>query len=98
MRTIKLILIFYRKILAPSIIVSVMIQLLTMNTLERFSFLPFGLAYMFSAPLFIFFNYEVRNTNEYYFYYNFGLNKVTLWISTIVISLIIGLTLSVIKI
>jgi len=75
-----------------------MIQFAALNTLENPSLVPLGLGYIFSAPLFHLFNYEVRNTNEYYFYYNLGLSKILLWISTILISLTIGLTFSFVKI
>jgi hypothetical protein len=47
------------------------------------------------APFFHFAIYEIRNPNEYYFYYNLGLSKTVLWISTIAISFCIGLILMV---
>lgn len=54
-----------------------------------------GAAYMLFAPFFHFAIYEIRNPNEYYFYYNLGLSKMALWIFTILFSSCIGLILMV---
>lgn len=49
-----------------------------------------GFGYILAGPLTHYFIYEVRNNNEYYFYYNAGLNKITLYSSTTVINALIG--------
>lgn len=50
-----------------------------------------GFSFVFLTPVFQYLTYEIRNPNEYFFYYNLGLSKLVLWTSTLVISLIIGL-------
>ncbi len=54
----------------------------------------FAVTYTLLTPLLIYFVYETRNPEEYYFYYNVGLSKVALWgssmITSLVTSLIIG--------
>lgn len=50
-----------------------------------------GFSFVFLTPVFHYLTYEIRNPNEYFFYYNLGLSKLILWTSTLVISLIIGL-------
>ncbi|MCK5171226.1 MAG: hypothetical protein KAQ75_15210 [Bacteroidales bacterium] len=88
---------FYRKLIIPSLIISIVISFLGASfSGTYFSIKGIGLAYIFIAPLFHFFIYEVRNVNEYYFYYNFGLSKIVLWASTITLSLSIGLIFIVI--
>ncbi len=76
---------------------SVLIALVSTFIAENtFSHKIIGLAYIFCTPLTHFLVYEVRNSNEYYFYYNLGLSKITLWACTVVVSIIIGLILLII--
>jgi hypothetical protein len=94
MRIINAIWLFYKKLIISSLSFSIIIALLGGFLLETGLLLKgIGLAYIFIAPLFHFFIYELRNENEYYFYYNLGLSKIVLWISTVLISLSIGLIL-----
>jgi hypothetical protein len=97
MRIIKSIWLFYRKLIITSAAMSVMIALVgTFIAETAFSHKVVGLAYIFCTPLTHFLVYEVRNANEYYFYYNLGLSKITLWISTVLLSITIGLILLII--
>ncbi len=43
-----------------------------------------------AGPLTHYFIYELRNENEYYFYFNMGLNKIMLYASTVILNLIFG--------
>lgn len=72
---------------------SVLIALLAWAVLGSFSVGVIGVAYMVSTPFFHYFIYEMGNYNEYYFYYNIGLSKAVLWVSTLVISLLFGLVI-----
>jgi hypothetical protein len=54
-----------------------------------------GIVYICLTPVFQYFIYEIRNPEEYYFYYNMGLSKLFLWVYSLIISTVIGLTLSV---
>ncbi|MGE0078139.1 MAG: hypothetical protein AB7S48_09785 [Bacteroidales bacterium] len=94
MRTIKSILIFYEKIVIPAAVVSIVLGLFSIKLSVAPFFKGTGFAYMFIGPLFHYFVYETRNPNEYYFYYNLGLNKISLWLSSVLISILIGLILS----
>jgi hypothetical protein len=49
-----------------------------------------GFGYILAGPLTHYFIYDVRDNNEYYFYYNAGLNKITLYSSTTAINALIG--------
>jgi hypothetical protein len=88
MRTFKGLWIFYRKLMYPSAALSICLGLLAMKGMAVVGASFF--AYVFLAPMFHYFTYEVNNPNEYYFYYNLGLSKVNLWINTIAWSSIIG--------
>jgi len=77
-------------------ILSIMIGLIGIPISGSFSFKVVGLGYILGAPLFHYFIYEVRNYNEYYFYHNLGLSRVSLWILTFIKSAIIGLIFIVI--
>ena len=49
-----------------------------------------GFGYILAGPLTHYFIYELRYPNEYYFYFNLGLNKSVLCTSTAFINFIIG--------
>ncbi|KQK24630.1 hypothetical protein AR438_15715 [Chryseobacterium aquaticum] len=80
----KILWIFYRKLLIPTVLFSV---LLTFQL--GFSFETFGLSFIVLLPCFHYFIYELRLKNEYYFYANFGFSKLFLWIFTLSFGLII---------
>lgn len=96
--------IFYKKLIIPTLITSIVMGALgpiVMGTLDKglnYAFLVqnIGMLYIVLTPLFQYFIYEINNPGEYYFYYNMGLSKLHLWIATFLIGLIIGLTLIVI--
>ena len=49
-----------------------------------------GFGYFLAGPLTHYFIYELRNENEYFFYFNLGLNKISLYASTAILNLILG--------
>ncbi|HEX6222765.1 MAG TPA: hypothetical protein VFZ52_00045 [Chryseolinea sp.] len=54
-----------------------------------------GFGYFLAGPITHYFIYELRNENEYYFYFNKGLSKTILYCSTCTLNILIGgLTLS----
>jgi hypothetical protein len=85
--------IFYKKLILPTVVVSTLLGLLLYpNTETIASSLKWsGISYLLLTPVFHYFIYEVRNPNEYYFYYNMGLSKLVLWISTTIFGSILGL-------
>jgi hypothetical protein len=87
--------IFYKKLIIPSMVVSVLIGSFGMTISGSFLIRTVGIGYILLSPLFHYFIYEIRNPGEYYFYYNMGLSKLILWASTFTISSIIGLILVV---
>ncbi len=91
MRTLKAILIFYQKLIIPTLIVSVVMGMIGYGMSKEFSLKAIGISYLFLGLLFHYFIYEVRNSNEYYFYYNLGLSRLSLWVISFVLSLAIGL-------
>lgn len=93
MRLFKAILIFYQKLIIPALILSGLLGFMGLGVTGVFSLEAIGISFMFSGPLFHYFIYEVRNNNEYYFYFNMGLSRLSLWIITFSLSLVIGLIL-----
>jgi hypothetical protein len=80
---------FYQKLIIPSLVVSIVLSFFMMKLIDLYA--GIGISFSFLTPIFHYLTYEIRNPNEYYFYYNLGLSKLILWINTIIISLIIGL-------
>jgi len=98
MRITILFLIFYKKLVIPTLLMSilsgflykyVLIALGNLNeTIPIFSSGTAAGSYFIFSLSFQYFIYETKNPNEYYFYYNLGLNKYILWISNFIFSLI----------
>jgi hypothetical protein len=91
MRIVKAIVIFYQKLIVPTLIFSGLLGLTAGALSGEYSLKFMGASYIFSAPLFHYFICEVRDDNEYYFYYNLGLSKLILWMISMGLSLVIGL-------
>jgi hypothetical protein len=102
MRLFKAILIFYKKIIIPALLMSIIIgfsgkfisETLSGSTDESSNLFSFDIAagaFIIFSLTFHYFIYEVRNSDEYYFYFNLGLNKQVLWISTLLLSSIIAI-------
>lgn len=87
MRSVKVLWIFYFKLFIPAILFS-----LLMNTQLGFTIGNFGLCFLLFLPAFHFLIYELRLKDEYYFYANFGFSRLSLWILTAALSLIINIT------
>ncbi|TAJ11958.1 hypothetical protein DMA11_14750 [Marinilabiliaceae bacterium JC017] len=90
MQTIRSIFIFYKKLIIPSLMISLLLGLSGMAITHEFSLGFVGFSYIFFASLFHYFIYEIRNRNEYYFYFNMGLSRIVLWVLSSTISIIIG--------
>ena len=80
---------FYQKLIIPSLVVSIALSYLMSGTSHLL--LGTGIIYIFITPTFHYLTYELKNPNEYYFYYNMGLSKLILWTNTLVVSTVIGL-------
>ena len=100
MKIIITLLIFYKKLIIPASIIAILSGysfgviafLMRADKGESISMFSTGAAavsYLIFSLVFQYFVYERKNANEYYFYYNLGLNKTLLWISNLIISLII---------
>lgn len=76
--------IFYKKILIPALLFSLLISFLLPHGVETF-----GLSFLLILPLLHYFIYEVRFKNEYYFYANSGFSRTFLWAGTIVSGIIV---------
>ena len=95
MKIVSSIWMFYKKLIIPALSMSLLIGILIFIFTNSFSvsFKLTGISYLFFTPMFHYFIYEIRNPNEYYFYYNMGINKPVLWLSTLILSSLIGLIL-----
>lgn len=96
MRIIKSLLIFYQKLIMPTLFVSILLNLMGITITGNFSFKILGISYILLGLFFHFFTYEIRNSGEYYFYFNLGINKYMLWLSTLVFNLVIGVIIAII--
>lgn len=76
---IKILWIFYKKLLIPAVLFSFLFNNLTTGL----NYKGFGLSFLLIFPLMHFFIYELRMKNEYIFYANFGLSKLFLWTLTL---------------
>lgn len=47
-----------------------------------------GLSFSLIAPFVQYFVYDIKDKNQYYYYYNLGLSNIMLWVSTFAIGLI----------
>ncbi|KUJ52626.1 hypothetical protein [Chryseobacterium sp. JAH] len=81
---ITIIWIFYRKLLIPAVLFSVLLDLQLGLNFENF-----GLSFLVLLPVMHYFIYELRFKNEYIFYANFGFSRLFLWIFTLSFGLII---------
>jgi len=88
-RILKNILLFQKKIFFISYAVSLFIGLFFGGELKMI-----GLAFLWIAPFTQYFFYDVKNKNQYFYYYNVGISKNMLWTSTFVIGFINLLILS----
>lgn len=86
MINLKILWIFYGKLLIPTVLFSILLLFQT-----GFSTRNFGVCFFVFLPLLHFFIYELRLKNEYSFYANFGFSKLFLWILTLTIAIIINL-------
>lgn len=93
MEKIRAVLTFYSKLLIPVATLSFLLGLIGFPISDSYAFPGVGVGFICFTPLIHYFTYEVKNRNEYYFYYNLGLTKVALWIASILIGFAAGLTL-----
>lgn len=93
----KAIWLFQRKLILASIAISIVITFLLSVLIPTNNFIQkIGISYIFVLPLVHFYTYELRNSNEYYFYYNLGLSKLNLWIITVATAIVINIILSLV--
>ncbi len=85
-RDFKILTIFYIKLLVPAVLFSLLV-----NTQLGLTAGNFGLCFLLFLPALHFLIYELRLKDEYYFYANFGLSRLFLWVFTIIVSLIINI-------
>ncbi len=76
--------IFYKKIIIPTLIFSLLASCLSSFNIENF-----GLSFLLISPVLHYFIYELRFKNEYYFYANLGFSRSFLWGFTISVCVIV---------
>lgn len=77
------ILLFQKKIFFLSIFIALCLSYLEVGNMKHI-----GFYYLFIAPAVHFFAYEIINEQQYYYFFNLGLSKIYLWVSTVLISII----------
>ncbi|RZM26741.1 MAG: hypothetical protein EOO88_15925 [Pedobacter sp.] len=93
MTTFRSLFLFQWKLIVPALVLSVLLAALMME-LDHLR-AGIGIAFIFFMPTMHYFRYELKNPEEYFFYYNMGLSKLRLWIYTIIFSLSAGLLLMI---
>jgi len=91
-------LIYYKKLVIPILVVSILIAFIFIPVIGAFELNIMALAYIFASPLLQYFIYDVSNPDEYYFYYNLGHSKLSLWLSVNIMSLFIGISIIIIDV
>ena len=81
---------FYVKLSTPSILIALIIALSYLLITGTFSSHLVGYSYFFLAIGFHFILYDLNNPGQYYFYYNLGISRRTLWVCSILANFIIG--------
>jgi hypothetical protein len=82
---------FYQKLIFPPLIISIILSLLLMPGPNFFK--GTGTAFIILFPVVHYYTYDIRKPQEYYFYYNLGLDKPVLWIITVILGFLIGILL-----
>lgn len=90
LRTLKNIVLFQRRIVPLSILFSLPITIMTGGISPGF-----GYSVLITSLCIHYWAYDVRRPQEYYYYYNFGLGRLQLWLSTLVIGMLISSLLAV---
>ena len=91
MRIVKGLLLFYRKLMPPTLIMAAFCGLLGFPVYGRYSFYTAGIAFILWAMAFHYIIYEVRQIHEYDFYHNLGLSKPVLWVVSFLVSFVFGI-------
>jgi hypothetical protein len=87
----RLIVAFHQKLILPTFCVALAIGIAGYFMVWSTPIIQgIGFGYILAGPLSHYFIYELRNDNEYYFYFNKGLEKTTLYITTVVLNSILG--------
>lgn len=73
---------FQKRIVPPALFISALLGLLLFN-----SFWAVGLIFLIMGPLWHYLIYEMRYKQEYYFYFNLGFTRLSLWVSTLILSM-----------
>jgi len=88
-RKTQVIWLFYRKLIVPAVVTTILISLFSIPVNGSYSNTATAVGYIFATFFFQYFIYEVKNPNEYYFYYNLGFTKLSLWSYNLIIGLIL---------
>jgi len=89
--TITIIWTFYKRLIIPTLALSLLAGGLGAGTNMQALLYATGLSYMLFGLLCHFFIYEIRKPAEYYFYSNLGYSRPFLWLTTFVLNGLIGL-------
>lgn len=84
-------LLFQKKIFFRSYLISIVIGLLAERKLASI-----GFSFLFISLFIHYFSYEIKNKENYYYYFNLGFSKIFLWFSTLIIGLFNCLILTLI--
>ena len=83
---------FQKKLIFPTLSLAISVGAVGSFIVFSLPFIQsFGAGYIVAGPLMHYFTYELGRQNEYYFYFNLGLGKLHLYLSTIVLNTSLGL-------
>ncbi|MGB5404600.1 hypothetical protein [Robiginitalea sp.] len=78
---------FHKRIALPALFISVLLGLALFRSIGAA-----GLIFLMMGPLWHYYIYEVRYKQEYYFYFNLGFTRLSLWVSTLILVAIVFFT------
>ncbi|KZS40605.1 hypothetical protein AWE51_06560 [Aquimarina aggregata] len=84
----KNILIFQKKIFFISYLTSIAIGILGFLFTGFINHQTIGLGFSLIVPFAQYYVYDIKNKNQYFYYYNLGLSNIMLWVSTFITALI----------
>lgn len=80
---------FYKKTILPVLALSITLFAGGKATIENYNSINFGIIFMAIFFLYQYLVYDVINHSEYYLYFNLGLSKKFLWLTTLGLGLIV---------
>ena len=74
---------FQRKVFPVSYLIAIVVGFLLGGKPQTI-----GFCFLAIAPMIQYYSYDIKDKNQYYYFYNLGLSEIHLWFSTVIIGII----------